>query len=166
MGKFTQGQVVKVREGLQAGKDYDGVYFNERMQELCGEEVTIDAVTTSGRYYVKEHDWTFSDAMLEEIQPVVAKPELARSAVIELGQTAKLEIYVEKVIVNDPATVLFYKTAIHDYATGTFSHWSDTKKVVAKVNKDVGDTYDVQKGLDVAMLKAFRKEIDKLLRKA
>ncbi|EJW14107.1 hypothetical protein M5X02_32075 [Paenibacillus alvei] len=160
MSKFTVGQVVKVREGLEGDNCYGDLYFHPLMREYCGKEVTIKAVNDIGRYYVNENSWTFTDEMLEEVIPPVP------SQVIEIDQTAKLEIYVEKVIVNDPATIMFYKTAIHDYITGTFSHWSETKKVVAKVNKSVGDTFDVETGVNVAMLKAYRKEIDKLLRKA
>ncbi|MCY9757725.1 hypothetical protein M5X00_26205 [Paenibacillus alvei] len=160
MSKFTVGAMVKVREGLKGGTDVGDIYFNDAMEKLCGETFEVATVTPSGYYYLKGQDWTFGEEMLEEVIPPV------QSQVIEIDQTAKLEIYVEKVIVNDPATIMFYKTAIHDYTTGTFSHWSETKKVVAKVNKSVGDTFDVETGVNVAMLKAYRKEIDKLLRKA
>lgn len=159
MSKFTVGQTVKVREDLVVGEDY-GFYFNDSMGELRGQEVTItrisdDRISLDG----EGAGWAWSEEMLEELAP--KNP----MRVIELGQSAKLEIYVERVIVNDPATIMFYRTANFDHASGQFASWSDTKKVVAKVNPDAGDEFDVGKGVDVALLKAFRKEVDKQLRK-
>ncbi|MGG4105238.1 hypothetical protein AAXB25_15075 [Paenibacillus lautus] len=159
MSKFTVGQTVKVREDLVVGEDY-GYFFNGSMGTLRGKEVTIASIY-DGRITLDGEGagWSWSEEMFEELAP--KNP----MRVIELGQSAKLEIYVDRVIVNDPATILFYRTANYDNASGQFASWSDTKKVVAKVNPDAGDQFDVGKGIDVALLKAFRKEIDKQLRK-
>lgn len=161
MSKFTVGQTVKVRKDLVVGKDY-GFYFNDSMGELRGEEVTITDINYDRDRISVDGDgagWAWSEEMFEELAP--KNP----MQVIELGQSAKLEIYVDRVIINDPATILFYRTANFDDASGQFASWSNTKKVVAKVNPDAGDEFDVGKGVDVALLKAFRKEIDKQLRK-
>lgn len=159
MSKFTVGQAVKVREDLVVGEDY-GYFFNGSMGTLRGQEVTITRIRDN-RISVDGDGagWAWSEEMLEEVNPKLPM------RVLELGQSAKLEIYVDRVIVNDPATILFYRTANYDNASGQFASWSDNKKVVAKVNPDAGDEFDVGKGIDVALLKAFRKEIDKQLRK-
>jgi hypothetical protein len=160
MEKFVVGQEVKVRSDLIAGNDY-GFYFNEDMSELKGEELVIVRIDKN-EIFMKDSNWTWHEEMLEPVE--VAEP-LVESKVLVLERTSKFEIYVERVIVNDPATIMFYKVANYDYATGTFKEWSDTKKIVAKCNKEFGDKFDVGKGVEVAMLLAYRKEIDKLLRK-
>ena len=160
MGKFTVGQTVKVRKDLVVGEMY-GYYFNDAMEMFKGKKVKITHIV-GDRISIGEDlpwSWSWSEEMFEEIEP------LFPTAVLELGQTAKLEIHVDRVIVNDPATIMFYRTANFDSETGQFSSWGEVKKIVSKVNKDIGDKYDVGKGVDVAILKAFRKEIDKQLRK-
>ncbi|WP_090739363.1 hypothetical protein [Paenibacillus sp. Mc5Re-14] len=165
MSKFVEGQKVMVREDLESGRNYNDLYFAESMEKYRGKEfevltVNCDDYILSGDDEVV--DWYFNDEMLVEAIPA---PPALPTKVLELGQIAKLEIYVERVIVNDPATIMFYRVANFDEKTSEFISWSDTKKVVAKVNKDIGDTFEVGAGVNVALLKAYRKEIDKQLRK-
>lgn len=166
--KYEVGQKVRVRNGLVNGNDYGGLYFNNSMKKLCGQEFVIESVVeinefmSSQQYNLEGVGWYFNEEMLE---PVEEKKLKLPSKVIELERTAKIEIYVERVIVNDPAIIMFYRTALYDYTTGDFSKWSDTKKIVAKCNKDIGDEFSVESGVNVAMLKAYRKEIEKQLRK-
>ncbi|TVX86015.1 hypothetical protein [Paenibacillus agilis] len=159
MAKFTVGQLVKVREGLKGGTDIGDTYFSEQMEQFCGQEFTIEDVCDNN-YHLQGQDWTFSEEMLEDAIPLVP------SRVLEVGQIHRMEIYVERIILNDPATIMFYKTAIYNTTSGVFSEWSETKKVVAKANKSIGDQFTEQKGVDVVLLKAYRKEIERLLRKA
>ncbi|OME54053.1 hypothetical protein BSK59_15845 [Paenibacillus odorifer] len=163
--KLEVGQKVKIRKGLVSGNDYGEIYFNETMSNLIGREFTVKSIVEREKYTgyrLEGQAWLFSKEMFEEAK--VNEPTLPIKT-LELGQIGKLEIYVEKVIVSDPAIIMFYKTAQYNGVTGVFEQWSDVKKVVAKCNKDIGDKFDVGKGLDIAMLKAFRKEIDKQLRK-
>jgi hypothetical protein len=169
MGNYKVGDKVKVRDDLVVGIDYADNYgkvathFVKEMARFRGEEVTISE--DNGRVYKIKDDlarWSYTDGMLESIKPV--EPLMERK-VISIGRSSKMEIYVETLIINDPAIIMFYKVADYDENTGLFRQWSDTKKVIAKCNKDIGDKFDINKGVQVAMLKAYRKEIDKQLRK-
>lgn len=165
--KLEVGQKVKIREGLVGGNDYGNVYFNESMSRLIGQEFTVESIVERESftgYRLVEQSWIFTKEMFEEVEVKVIEPKLPIKT-LELGQIGKLEIYVEKVIVSDPAVIMFYKTAKYNGVTGVFEQWSDVKKIVAKCNKEIGDKFDVGKGIDIALLKAFRKEVDKQLRK-
>lgn len=168
MSKFVEGQKVMVREDLEGERNYNDLYFSESMKKYRGKEfevstVICDEYILSGEGGVE--NWFFNDEMLVGAVAVEPTPPALPTKVLELGQIAKLEIYVERVIVNDPATIMFYRVANFDEKTSEFISWSDTKKVVAKANKDIGDTFEVGAGVNVALLKAYRKEIDKQLRK-
>lgn len=161
--KYAVGQKVMVRSDLIVGVIY-GFFFSEGMSKLIGQTVTIKEVISNSRipyYKIEEGDCFWTDDMLVEPKPV--EPKLPQR-IIDIERATKLEIYVEKFIVNDPATILFYRVPVFD-ENGLFLEWSDTKKIVAKCNKEIGDTFDVGKGVKVAMLKAYRKEIDKMMRK-
>lgn len=163
--KFKVGQKVKVREDLVVDNRYNNfAYFAPAMSDFRGREVTIKEVVKYGDkdiYRLNEdtRGWSWSEDMLTAII-VKVKPQK-----ILVEKAVQPEMYVESVIVNNPATIVFYRMANYDHETGEFLKWGDTKKSVAKCNVDAGDTYDLDKGIAVAVLKAYRKEIDKRLRK-
>lgn len=161
--KYKVGEKVKVREDLKGGEVYNDVFFSPAMERYRGKEFIIkDVLIRKFGYAYKlnlseQSNWTFAHDMLEYIKfPQKTLP---------MEQTAKFKIYVEEIIINDPATIMFYRSPIHDNKTGEFLRWSDVKKVVSKANKEVGDDFDLSKGINVALLKAYRKEIDRALKK-
>jgi hypothetical protein len=164
IGKYNVGDKVRLRSDLVVGNKYANnvgevrTHFAQGMAYLVGKEVTINKVSQFGYQVDEGSTYWFTDGMIEHV------PLLERK-VLPIERFTKMELYVEKVIVQDPATIMFYKVASYNPNTGAFEDWSDTKKIVAKCNKDDGDKYDIGKGVEVAMLKAYRREIDKLLRK-
>lgn len=66
--KYKVGDKVRVRGDLVAGKHY-GYYFNDKMAEYCGKEVTI-MKHDDNEYHLAEDDgeWAWSDEMFEDIQ--------------------------------------------------------------------------------------------------
>lgn len=62
--KFKVGDKVRVRKGLVADEDYDGVRCDSSMARIGGKVLTIDCVE-SDYYRVKEHNFVWSDEMLE-----------------------------------------------------------------------------------------------------
>lgn len=174
MKNFEVGQKVMVRSDLVGRKDYKHetgrtIWLNPKMKDQYGgKEVTINKFDTySNCYRIKEDDgyWSWASDMFEEVKPVKLVEPIMERKVLLLETEAKLEIYVSKVIVQDPAIILFYRPAVYD-KDSVFVEWGNEKKVVAKCNKDEGDKFDIEKGVRVAMFKAYKKEIDKHLRKA
>jgi len=96
------------------------------------------------------HGWWFIKTALENIAELVVEK---KQEVVEFEKRglAELGLYITRIIYNDPATVLFYEDPI----TG------EEKKVVAKCHPD--DTYDKELGKKVAILKAFHKEIPRII---
>lgn len=163
MMKYKIGEKVKVCDDLIVDHKYEGLSFVDTMEKYKGNTVTIKRVN-GDTYNIEEDDgkWFWNDAMLEDAEPT--KPLMERK-VLQLDQIANMEIHVSRVIINDPAVIMFYRTPVVDNASGAFKSWSNEKKIVAKCNKEIGDEFDIEKGVEVAILKAYRKEIDKLLRK-
>lgn len=67
MGKFKVGDKARVREDLEVGKTYGGVYFGDFMEAYKGKIGTI--TECSNNYYrIDKRVWQWSDEMLEPIQ--------------------------------------------------------------------------------------------------
>lgn len=151
------GDKVRVREDLVVGEIYkmsDSVYtdrFIGRMNDLKGKIVTI---CYAGSYYGIEedgHNWT--DDMFEHITvPKKEKPKSTKEEV-EMKRQFIGVTFVDKVIFNDPATIVYYKE------TGS----SELKRVVAMCDKD--DTFDKEKGFAVALAKVKLRQAEKEYKK-
>lgn len=166
--QYKVGDKVVVRSDLVDGEfyymydvDYDDEFTSE-MMDFVGETVTIAGISSVGAYNILEDggDWHWTDDMFAGY--AVTKPEKRD---IEVHQLSKVEIYVERVIFQEPATILFYRMPKYDNNTGEFLEWSDTMKMVAKTNVSEGDVFDEATGVNVCILKALRKQVDKELRK-
>ena len=159
--KYKVGERVIVRGDLIGDNRYGGVFFAREMEKYRGRYVRIKKVDTSDKYgnlYEIHEDrgrWWWHEDMFEEKQ---------KMRYLNIDMIAQMQIQVEKVLYNDPVTVLFYRFGHYDKDSGKII-FGKQQKVVAKCNKAAGDVFDEREGLKVAILKAFRKEIDKQLRK-
>jgi len=67
--KFKVGDRVKIRQDLVAGTLYDDLCFVGDMVEFLGKETTVSHIDTIGYYSLDEcSDWSWNDAMLEDIE--------------------------------------------------------------------------------------------------
>lgn len=165
--KFKVGDKVVIRKDLIVGNYYKMEHNEEKesvvsdMQVFQGHEAIITKV--NGFAYNIDVDggkWHWTDGMFEGL--AVKKVEQQNHLIQE---TAKMEIFVDRIIFNEPATIMFYRIPQLDSCTGQFISWSQERKVVAKCNVSVGDVFSKQRGVDVCLLKAMRKEVDKALAK-
>lgn len=62
--KYKVGDKVRIKEDLYEGESYGNMYFNDEMEEMCGEVVTIEEVC-GGYYEVEENGWSWTDEMFE-----------------------------------------------------------------------------------------------------
>lgn len=161
--KYKVGDKVRVREDLIVGNNYshaegtlrENVYdvVVSPMGDLRGKEATITEVDAwgNGKYSISgsEHNWT--DGMLEAVAPKIVENFV-------INEMASFGLQVERVIFNEPATILFY--TVPNYKTGTFSK---PRKVIAKCKS--GDTFDRETGMKVCLLSAMRKEATRELNK-
>lgn len=103
------------------------------------------------------------EAPEEEI--VVEAPEAPhkdKMEVLEMNDTLiPFNIKLERVIFNNPATIIFYKSG-KVTPEGYFVDSDKLLKVVAKVSD--GDVFDKSRGLDICLLKAFNRESAKMLK--
>ena len=67
MNKFKIGDKVKLRDGLEVGRDYGGITFLRDMKDLQGKELTIDRISRQGNYILKEGRFYYSEEMLEKV---------------------------------------------------------------------------------------------------
>ena len=67
MNKFKVGDKVKLRDGLEVGRDYGGITFLRDMKDLQGKELTIDRISQQGNYILKEGRFYYSEEMLEKV---------------------------------------------------------------------------------------------------
>jgi hypothetical protein len=170
MAKYKAGDKVVVRKDLENGCEYwnedktDSYCVIPSMKKFSGEIVTIKKVIGNGVYTIEEDGgmcaWT--DEMFEgKVKDVSEKKFI--SEVDNEGMVASFRIIIEKIIYNNPATIIFYR--VPKVKNNKVVGISELKKVVAKCNVEEGDKYDKKIGLEVAIAKAFRKEIDKVLKK-
>lgn len=70
--KFKVGDKVRVKNGLIGGNYYDGTYFNEAMEKLCGKIFVIERVELKSFYFLNDGmGWCFNEAMLEPVEEEV-----------------------------------------------------------------------------------------------
>ena len=67
MNKFKIGDKVKLRDGLEVGRDYGGITFLRDMKDLQGKELTIDYISLQANYILKEGRFYYSEEMLEKV---------------------------------------------------------------------------------------------------
>ena len=67
MNKFKVGDKVKLRDGLEVGRDYGGITFLRDMKDLQGKQLTIDRISRQGNYILKEGRYYYSEEMLEKV---------------------------------------------------------------------------------------------------
>lgn len=175
--KYKVGDKVRVREDLKVDEDYymEGGETRDRfvvdMAEFRGKVVTIKEHSGEGKYKIEGDDiYSWTDDMFSGLYSSKKEKRLNRKRMIEkmefinVNEDIKMGIFVEKIIHNEPATIMFYKVPTFD-SSGNVKKYSNTRKVVAKCNTSIGDVYDKKKGQEVCLLKAFRKEIDRQLKK-
>lgn len=78
MMKYKVGDKVKVREDLQAGKEYNSCYCNEEMTEMAGKIVTIKEANKT-RYRLEEYDYNWVDEMFEGLADDPKEPKKRKS---------------------------------------------------------------------------------------
>lgn len=156
--KYKIGETVRVRDDLVVGDIYymeDGTWnvFAEAMKEFLGKDVKIIS-TESNQYQIEGSSKNWTDEMF------LSKKEYKKIKKKSIKQTTKIfkdtistTIFVEKVIYNNPATILFYRQSPYD---------GKLKKVIAKCKDE--DVYSKQKGLDICLAKAFKREMENVLK--
>jgi hypothetical protein len=145
------GDEVRVRSDLKEGGRYfmsEGVgdIFTHEMSKFKGKNVTIQRIYEYSRKYLiteDSEDFFWTDEMFEHIE---------KQEVSLLDERIRLQLMSKHVIYNNPATILFYH-----------SRDGKLRKSVAKCSPE--DKYDKEIGYRVALLKAFRKEIDRELKR-
>lgn len=101
------------------------------------------------------------EAMVEAPEAPEA-PHKDKMEVLEMNDTLiPFNIKLERVIFNNPATIIFYKSG-KVTPEGYFVDSDKLLKVVAKVSD--GDVFDKSRGLDICLLKAFNRESAKMLK--
>ena len=94
MNKFKIGDKVKLRDGLEVGRDYGGITFLRDMKDLQGKELTIDRISRQGKYILKEGRFYYSEEMLEKVNDT---DDLLEFALSKLNMTKEeLEEEYEK----------------------------------------------------------------------
>lgn len=148
---YEVGDKVILREDLIGGNSYGGLYFNETMSRQKGQALTLESNSPNGHFSIRETSFYYSNEMF--IGAVITDEIVEEDETFSesLNLDSNLNLHLERVIYSNPATILFYHTGD-----------GITKKVVAKLNPL--DTYNKEDGLRVAILKAYRKQIDKELR--
>lgn len=156
--KYKVGDTVKVRDDLVVGHRYhmeDGTssVFVEEMKEFLGKDVKIVS-TDLDQYQIEGSlkNWTDNMFLSKKEYKKTKRKNIEQTTQV-LKDTIKITIFVEKVIYNNPATILFYRQSPYD---------GKLKKVIAKCKEE--DVYSKQKGLDICLAKAFKREMEKILK--
>lgn len=71
--KYKVGDKVKVRKDLVVGKRYgeDRVLINANMEKYFGKIMTVDKITETGKYMLKDvSHWVWTDEMLEDVENI------------------------------------------------------------------------------------------------
>jgi len=150
--KVKVGDKVLIRKDLEAKKMYS--HHDNRlcdvvpdMVELAGKEVKITDISKHrGLFHVDNFNYYWSSDMFVGVVTEKSKPETT-----SIDDFAALMLFVSKVIHADPYTIIFYKGL-------------DGKERRAKVKCQNGDVYDKAKGVEIATLKAIKREIERKLR--
>lgn len=164
---FQVGDEVIIKSDLEEGR-YDSettydkddtLYFNPRMAKYLGQKAKVTGINIINGAYnldITGTQWHWSIGMLDAVKPKVVENET-------INAMAQMQLYIERVIFNEPATVLFYRVPDIDPANGMVKSYSNVKKIVAKCSPE--DEFDKNQGIHVALLKAIMKETHKELRK-
>lgn len=81
--RFSKGDKVIVKSGLDIKKRYGGIGVSSEMVEMAGKTLTISRIYKhpnpkysgyEGYYYVDEHAWCWTDEMLEECGLIIEEP--------------------------------------------------------------------------------------------
>ena len=138
MAKYKVGDKVRVRSDLKEDTRYYmeksdiGNIVNRQMLDLAGATVTIQNITSRGKYHIEESIWTWTDEMFEgladETTDITTKE-------IKLEGDMKFKIKSYKVIKD--------KVVIVEFEDG------DIQKSVCMP----GDTFDLERGLEVCIMK-------------
>lgn len=74
--KYEVGDIVRVREDLQAGNDNDSrLWVTSDMVDLAGKLLTICAVDDCGYYRVEENDFIWADKFFEDEDEIIKEEE-------------------------------------------------------------------------------------------
>jgi hypothetical protein len=161
---YKVGDYVKIREDLMLYRVYksktDDSIDDVVMPSMFKLRGTVQKIKeVSHGKYILENDfyrYKYTDEMIER---KLSDKEILKMILEEDNfKIPSFDIRVEKVIFNNPATIVFYRVVYEDGKT------SDLRKSIAKCNTKF-DKYDEKIGLKVAMLKILKKEIDKELSK-
>lgn len=97
----------------------------------------------------------FDDIRVCEKNIELVKAEVwTKKDIEEKAKTQTFNIYPQKVIFNDKATILFYKCS--------FDYIPIERKIVAKCLE--GDKYSKEDGLRICVLKAMKRELERELK--
>lgn len=132
MAKYKVGDKVRVRSDLEIGKMYEGETFVGSMEVMKGGIVTIDSISSFGRYRIKEFGYTWTDKMLESI--------------FKAGDTTierEREESTMKIFKIKSVKTINKKVVIVEFGNG------DTQKAVCMPE----DTFDFEKGIEVCVMK-------------
>ncbi len=81
--RYSKGDKVIVKSGLNITKKYGGIGISSEMAEMAGKSLTISRTYKhpnpkysgyEGYYYVEEHSWCWTDEMLEECGLITEEP--------------------------------------------------------------------------------------------
>lgn len=166
MAKFKVGDKVRVKKDLKVGNSYymedkeSKWVFIEEMLKYEGkvtEIEKIDRVLGDYCYFIKADNgsWKWTDEMLELVKE---KPE---NEILKINGFSSMGIKVSHVIFNGNATILFYQTPVVE--NNVVKGYSKLRKVVAKCMPE--DEFNRNIGIQVCTIKAFKKELNRELKK-
>lgn len=95
MGKFQIGDKVKLRDGLEVGRDYGGITFLRNMKDLQGKELTIDFISEKGNYGFEESGYVCSEEMLKKVFNDSDLLEFALDKLLDMTKEELIEKYKE-----------------------------------------------------------------------
>ena len=140
MVKYKIGDKVRVRKDLSWKERYymensaSGYMPNEEMVKRAGSVVTIKSISSTA-YFIEEDGWYWTDEMFEEGLADEMEIETSKTKEIKLEGNMKFRIKSYKVIKD--------KVVIVEFEDG------DIQKSVCMP----GDTFDVERGLEVCIMK-------------
>jgi hypothetical protein len=140
----------------------DKVFYDDEEEEDCWD-------------WIEEEDYWGCEEEIREEECPEDFAEVPEAEVEDVAQSKnELEIVdkmgyfgvqIDRVIYNEPATILFYRVPEVDFGTGFVKGLSNQRKVVAKCNVNEGDKFDKETGVKVALLRALEKEARRELSK-
>ena len=175
---MIEGKVVDITGGLNSGdkilldSDYDEgttfVFINSEMRDNMGKVVTYLGSVTDEIFIVEEDGYFYPTNMIkgkiEKSKTTISGDVVEKvvNEVLNIDALVNYCIQIDKVIFNNPATIMFYRIPTIGDNDETIGY-SEQRKVVAKclVGEDV---FSEEQGLRVAFLKALQKEAKRELK--